>query len=145
VKRVMVRYRVKPERASENVELVRAVYDELHETRPEGLRYATFKLDDGVSFVHLAEHDEDGPNQLTRLASFQRFQEGIKERCDDPPGRQRRQHDRCLSASRRVIRAAESDRFRTDQPNSGIVGSCSSSAGAYFHLSMTFFRSSAGF
>ena len=85
MKRVMVRYRVKPERAAENEELVRAVYDELHKTRPEGLRYATFKLDDGVSFVHLAEHDEDGPNQLTRLASFQRFQEGIKERCDDPP------------------------------------------------------------
>jgi hypothetical protein len=85
VKRVMVRYRVKPERVSENVELVRAVYDELHETRPEGLRYATFKLDDGVSFVHLAEHDEDGPNQLTPLASFERFQEGIAERCDDPP------------------------------------------------------------
>jgi hypothetical protein len=85
VKRVMVRYRVKPERASENVELVRAVYDELHETRPEGLRYATFKLDDGVSFVHLAEHDDEFPNQLTPLASFKRFQEGIAERCDDPP------------------------------------------------------------
>jgi len=85
VKRVIVRYRVKPERASENVELVRAVYDELHETRPEGLRYATFRLDDGVSFVHLAEHDEDGPNQLEPLASFKRFQEGIAERCDEPP------------------------------------------------------------
>ena len=82
---VMVRYRVKPERASENVELVRAVYDELQETRPEGLRYATFMLDDGVSFVHLAEHDEDGPNQLTQLASFERFQEGIAERCDEAP------------------------------------------------------------
>jgi hypothetical protein len=81
----MVRYRVKPERASENVELVRAVYDELHEARPDGLRYATFKLDDGVSFVHLAEYDERGPNQLTPLASFKRFQEGIAERCDDPP------------------------------------------------------------
>jgi hypothetical protein len=32
VKRVMVRYRVKPERASENVELARAVYDELHQS-----------------------------------------------------------------------------------------------------------------
>ena len=85
MKRVMVRYRVKPERASENAELVRAVYEELHETRPEGLRYATFKLDDGVSFVHLAEHDEDRPNQLTLLVSFKRFQEGISERCDDPP------------------------------------------------------------
>ena len=82
--RVIVRYRVKPERASENEELVRAVYDELHETRPEGLRYATFKLEDGV-FVHLAEHAEDGPNQLTPLASFKHFQEGIAERCDEPP------------------------------------------------------------
>jgi len=29
------------------------VYDELHERNPDGLRYATFQLDDGVSFVHL--------------------------------------------------------------------------------------------
>jgi hypothetical protein len=40
---------------------------------------------DGVSFVHLAEHDEDVPNQLTPLASFKRFQVGIAERCDDRP------------------------------------------------------------
>ena len=85
MKRVIVRDRVKPERASDNVELVRAVYDEPHETKPEGLRYATFELDDGVSFVHLAEHDEDGPNQLTQLAYFKRLQEGIAERCEEPP------------------------------------------------------------
>jgi hypothetical protein len=85
VNRIVVRYNVKPERAAENVELVRDAYDELDETRPEGLRYATFKLEDGVSFVHLAEHDEDGPNQLAPLASFKRFQEGIAERCDEPP------------------------------------------------------------
>src|SRR5215467_1371601 len=83
--RVMVRYRVKLEQAAENEVLVRAVYEELHETRPQGLRYATFKLDDGVTFVHLAEHDADGPNQLTPLASFKGFQEDIAERCDDPP------------------------------------------------------------
>jgi hypothetical protein len=40
----MVRYTVKPERAAENVELVRAVYDELHGAQPAGLRYATFQL-----------------------------------------------------------------------------------------------------
>src|SRR5262249_45505971 len=85
MKRVIVHYRVKPERAAENQQLVRAVYEELHETRPEGLRYATLKLDDGVSFVHLAEHHEDSPNQLTPLATFKRFQEGIAERGDDPP------------------------------------------------------------
>jgi hypothetical protein len=81
--RVMVRYRVRPDRVVENEELVRAVYDELAATRPAGLRYATFKLADGVTFVHLAQHDEDNP--LRMIAAFQRFQEGIRERCDEPP------------------------------------------------------------
>jgi hypothetical protein len=40
---VMVRYRVKPDQAARNEELVRAVYDELHRTQPAGLRYATFR------------------------------------------------------------------------------------------------------
>ncbi|HEY2354783.1 MAG TPA: hypothetical protein VGH79_07805 [Gaiellaceae bacterium] len=80
---VMVRYRVKPERVAENEELVRAVYAELATSQPAGLRYATFKLPDGVTFVHVSEHDDDNP--LTKLASFQRFQEGIRERCDEPP------------------------------------------------------------
>ena len=83
MKRVIVRYRVKPERVLENEELVRGVYAELQETAPDGLRYGTFRLDDGVSFVHIAEHADDNP--LRRIAAFQRFQEGIGDRCDEPP------------------------------------------------------------
>lgn len=80
---VMVRYRVYPDRVAENEELVRAVYDELAAAQPEGLHYATFKLPDGVTFVHLARHDD--PNPLSTIAAFQRFQEGIRERCEEPP------------------------------------------------------------
>jgi hypothetical protein len=83
MRRVMVRYRVRPERVAENEELVRAVYAELAISSPDGLRYATFKLPDGVTFVHLAEHDAENP--LRAVAAFQRFQEGIEERCDEPP------------------------------------------------------------
>jgi hypothetical protein len=83
MRQVMVRYRVKPDQVEANEELVRAVYDELHRTKPQGLRYATFKLDDGVSFVHLAVHDE--PNPLSGLAAFKEFQKGIRERCEEPP------------------------------------------------------------
>jgi hypothetical protein len=83
MKRVIVRYRLKPERVAENEELVRDVYTELHEAAPDGLRYGTFKLDDGVSFVHIAEHADDNP--LRGIAAFQRFQEGIRDRCDEPP------------------------------------------------------------
>ncbi len=84
MRRVMVRYRVKPGQAERNEELVRAVYEELHQVEPEGLRYATFRLEDGVSFVHLAE-SEGAQSPLTRLDSFKEFQREITDRCDEPP------------------------------------------------------------
>ncbi len=85
MRQVMVRYRVKPDQVERNAELVRAVYEELHGTQPDGFRYATFRLDDGVSFVHFAIETGDGPSPLPSLPAFQRFQEGIRERCDEPP------------------------------------------------------------
>jgi hypothetical protein len=86
MRRVMVRYTVKPDQAKANEELVRAVYEELGRTAPAGLRYATFALEDGVSFVHLASVDTaDGRNPLGGVAAFARFQEGVTDRCDDPP------------------------------------------------------------
>ena len=86
MRRVMVRYRVKPDQAAANEELVRAVYEELERTRPAGLRYATFRLEDGVSFIHLASTEtEDGHNPLSEVEAFKRFQEGIRDRCDEAP------------------------------------------------------------
>jgi hypothetical protein len=84
MRRVMVRYRVKPGQAETNEQLVRAVYEELHRADPAGFRYATFRLDDGVTFVHIAE-SEGAEAPLPKLASFQEFQEGIADRCDEPP------------------------------------------------------------
>src|SRR5271167_2437776 len=83
MKRIMVRYKVKSDQVAANEQLVRDVYDELARTRPDGLRYGTFKLDDGVSFVHLAVHGEENP--LRQVEAFQRFQQGIGDRCDEPP------------------------------------------------------------
>jgi hypothetical protein len=83
MKRVMVRYTVKPEAVAENEELVRAVYEELAQTQPEGMRYVTFKLDDGVSFVHI--NFNDGSTSLNDLASFKAFQQGIADRCVEGP------------------------------------------------------------
>lgn len=80
---VMVRYKVHPDRVTENEQLVRAVYEELAASKPDGLHYATLKLPDGVTFIHLAQHDD--PNPLSTTAAFQRFQEGIRDRCEEPP------------------------------------------------------------
>ena len=84
MRRVIVRYKVKADRVEENVALVRAVYDELERTRPEGLRYATLQLDDDVSFVHMAVNETDG-NPLTELAAFKEFQREIADRCEEQP------------------------------------------------------------
>ena len=43
MKRIMVRYKVKSDRADENVGMVKAVYEQLARERPTGLRYATFR------------------------------------------------------------------------------------------------------
>jgi hypothetical protein len=81
--RVMVRYKVKPEQVARNEELVRAVYAELARTEPDGLRYATVRLADGVTFVHVAV--EDGPSPLPDVEAFKAFTKDIAERCDEPP------------------------------------------------------------
>jgi Antibiotic biosynthesis monooxygenase. len=84
MRQLMVRYKVKPDRAEENEELVRAVYEELRSTAPAGLRYATFQLEDGVSFVHIAA-TEEGQNPLADIEAFQEFQKEVKDRCAEPP------------------------------------------------------------
>jgi hypothetical protein len=84
LKTVIVRYKVKPEHAERNRELVRAVYSELELTHLADFNYATFVLDDGVSFVHLAAHGHE-TNPLPNLPAFQAFQEDIRERCAEQP------------------------------------------------------------
>jgi|tagenome__1003787_1003787.scaffolds.fasta_scaffold20917963_2 hypothetical protein len=82
MRRVMVRYRVKPEAVAENEALVRAVFAEIAEARPAGLRYECFVLEDGVTFVHLACYEDAGP---TDFAAFRAFQAGHAGRVVEPP------------------------------------------------------------
>ena len=85
MQQVVVRYRAKPDRADENQRLVERVFAELAERDPGGLRYATFRLADGVSFVHVALIEEEGRNPLGETPAFQEFQREILDRCDEPP------------------------------------------------------------
>jgi hypothetical protein len=84
MRRVMVRYRVKPDQVAANEELVHGVYEELGRRQPDRFHYATFKLEDGVTFVHIAAQ-EDGQNPLGAIDAFQRFTSDIGSRCDEPP------------------------------------------------------------
>jgi hypothetical protein len=75
----VIRYTTKPESAEENERLIRAVFAELASEQPEGLQYASFRLDDGVSFVHVAII-EATENPLQSSAAFSQFQSGIGAR-----------------------------------------------------------------
>ncbi|MCP3804828.1 hypothetical protein NLX83_36735 [Allokutzneria sp. A3M-2-11 16] len=80
----MFRCKIKPTEVEHNLALLRELYAELGSVRPEGLRYATFQLDDGVTFVAFAELAE-GTAALGQLEAFQRYRSTLEERCEEPP------------------------------------------------------------
>jgi hypothetical protein len=86
MKTTVVRYRAKPERADENEQLIEAVFAELNECEPEGFTYKVFRLEDGVSFIHVfIEHDIDDPESLQEMPAFRAFVADLAGRCDTPP------------------------------------------------------------
>ncbi|HEV2677968.1 MAG TPA: hypothetical protein VGV37_25780 [Aliidongia sp.] len=82
-KRMLVRYRTKPDRTDENARRIAAVFVELEARQPAGLRYLALQLDDG-SFVHVVDYAE-GCAELSSFESFQVFRDGIGERCLEAP------------------------------------------------------------
>ncbi|MEA2842361.1 MAG: hypothetical protein QOJ69_32 [Actinomycetota bacterium] len=86
MKATVVRYQAKVDRADENQALIEAVFADLEERHPEGFTYKVFRLEDGVSFVHVViEHDIDSPDSLQAVPAFQAFVAGIADRCDVAP------------------------------------------------------------
>jgi hypothetical protein len=71
--------------ADRNAELIAGVFEELKAAKPAGVRYLSLRLDDDT-FVHFIETEAgDGSSALPKLAAFQAFQNGIRERCAEPP------------------------------------------------------------
>jgi len=83
-KTVVIQYKTRPDAAEENQRLVEAVYAQLASEDPGGFHYATFRLEDGVTFVHIARAEDDD-NPLSHLAAFAEFQRNILDRCVEPP------------------------------------------------------------
>ena len=86
MKRMMVRYKVKADRAAENERYIASVFEQLNREKPAGLRYASFKLDDGVNFMHIVSIETaDGSNPLRELSAFNAFTAEVHDRCAEPP------------------------------------------------------------
>ncbi len=84
--KLLVRYRVKADRVAENESLVRAVYSGLLKIADPDVHYATFKLNDGRTFVHIASFpSKEKEAILTESPAFKAFQKDLKDRCDELP------------------------------------------------------------
>ena len=83
-----IRYTVQEGRGDENQALIEQVFAELAAKAPAGLRYEAFRLEDGVTFVHVVSHESEEARQALRaLPAFRAFQAGIAERCAVAPVR----------------------------------------------------------
>ena len=86
MKATVVQYQAKPDRADENQRLIEAVFAQLSERAAAGFAYQVFRLEDGVSFLHIViEHDHPNPDSLQDAPAFQAFVEKVGERCDVAP------------------------------------------------------------
>ena len=104
-KTVVVRYKTRADAADENQRLVQRVFAQLAEDDPGGLRYATFRLADGVTFVHVATVEGE-VNPLSKSSAFAEFQRDIAEPLRGAAGCGRRLRGRLLPLTRCLRRAA---------------------------------------
>jgi hypothetical protein len=77
---IVISYRTRPDSADENEAHVKAVFAQLHQSSPDGLRYACLRLDDDT-FVHIA-HIVATDNPLLELDAFAEFTATVAARCE---------------------------------------------------------------
>ena len=83
MRHTMVTPTVEPGRGEENAALVRAVFEELSETRPAGFRFAALGLPDQRRFVHLCT-DQGAPTGVEAPSSFTASLAAAEDRHERP-------------------------------------------------------------
>ncbi len=79
----LVRYRVKPETADKNSQLIGSVFQELQQKAPAGLHYGVIRVHDDT-FVHIVSR-ENGALSPADMTAFKDFQDGFRDRCVELP------------------------------------------------------------
>lgn len=79
MKAVRVTYKVKPEYVETNKVNIVKVMQDLREINAEGVKYSSYLLEDGQSFMHFTIFkDEDSQKILNELDSFKNFVAALK-------------------------------------------------------------------
>ena len=86
MKSVKVQYTVKSEYADTNKKNVAKVMADLRELAHLGIKYSTFVLADGKTFVHIGMYaDQEALDTVNNLPSFQSFREQLKASGPEAP------------------------------------------------------------
>jgi hypothetical protein len=85
----IVRATVKAEQVAEIEAAGKRVYAALEREQPQGIRYTTCRLPDGVTYVNLLALDDGVDNPLLTLPEARAFQEGLKTWLAEPPTSER--------------------------------------------------------
>ncbi|MEV0714253.1 hypothetical protein [Asanoa sp. NPDC050611] len=78
MKLVMVRANVRPERVDDIEEAGRTLFAAIERERLQGIRYASVRLPDGVTYLNLLALDDGIANPLPSLPEARQFQEQLK-------------------------------------------------------------------
>jgi hypothetical protein len=82
---MMVRAKVRADSAAEVEAAARAMFAAIEKAQPQGVRYASCLLPDGVTFVALLALDDGGGNPLPAVPEFRQFQDDLKDWVAEPP------------------------------------------------------------
>jgi flavodoxin len=86
MKQVHIYYKVDPGSVEEIAGLIRGVYGELDETKPQGYASETLQLSTGNEFIQIASlEDETQDWPATQLEAFKPFEAALGEHCIEPP------------------------------------------------------------
>jgi hypothetical protein len=81
----MVRSKVKAEHVAELEAAAKRLITALHQAQPNGIRYASCRLPDGVTYVAVLEVEDGVENPLPALPEYRAFQENLKNWMAEPP------------------------------------------------------------
>jgi hypothetical protein len=82
---LMARAKVKAESVAEIEAATKTMFAAINEAQPQGVRYASCLLPDGVTFVVLLALDDPTGNPLTAVPEFREFQGNLKNWFAEPP------------------------------------------------------------
>ena len=82
----LARYRIKSDKQDEIVTLLEEFVKTIKEHEPNTLRYVAYRLEDGVSFVHIMYFKDEEAEQHHQESSYwKKFTELLHPNCEEEP------------------------------------------------------------